>query len=393
LPLKYELRSVYSYDNIAYTAAVHAAEIATSQDFATLLRNEILQPLGMHDTVYTFTEAHRIVEADNALQLAACYESKDGMFLPVSPERIAPSQGQGGIISTAHDMAKWMKHLLTPSNIRPGQGTNVVQAMTTPKMLKQPAVVQPFLGTHTYGLGLDLAVYQGRRIAWHGGTGAGSQSMMLLALPSTKVDGSMDDDGFGVFVVHNSKSEARNIIAWHVVDSYLMVPEAGHRQLAKAAHKAKAKRGRVSEFSPNGEPDRTSRAEHSFPPRLPITAYQGLYRHRAYHGLRVSTSPPQGRTPIATSSIPETRSLCLYLSPETTKAAFGLCVRLEHLSQDLWHSAPTITGSGFLKDVAKSIHFILDSNGQVLGLEAPAEPAMPEVMARFDRVAEAQDAL
>ncbi|CAH1265023.1 Hypp3108 [Branchiostoma lanceolatum] len=80
----YPFRTRWHYNNFMYTLAGHVAEKLTGKPYETLLRERLLQPLDMEDTVYLADT----LEEDGFLNFAQTYKTHNqtGPFVPYSPE-------------------------------------------------------------------------------------------------------------------------------------------------------------------------------------------------------------------------------------------------------------------------------------------------------------------
>ena len=71
LPLHHEIRAAYEYCNLMFAAVGHAIETVTSKTFDQLLHSWLFEPLGMHETVYSISDAQTMAaNPDNCVNLA-----------------------------------------------------------------------------------------------------------------------------------------------------------------------------------------------------------------------------------------------------------------------------------------------------------------------------------
>lgn len=102
----YKPGEVISYSNYGIALAAYVIECITNQDFAEYCEQQIFKPLDMNRTTFKFM--HDIV-----------YVSKP--YLPSGNETIEPHMNlypEGSVVSTAEDMAKYMKWLLDNDDTR-----------------------------------------------------------------------------------------------------------------------------------------------------------------------------------------------------------------------------------------------------------------------------------
>ncbi|XP_035678009.1 beta-lactamase-like [Branchiostoma floridae] len=187
----YPIRTRWHYNNVMYTLAGHVAEKLTGKPYETLLRERILQPLGMGDTVYLAD----VQEEDGFVNFAQTYSSDNetSPFVPYSPENRRPVRlhlPAGGVVSNALDMARYMKFHL--SGGRDTAGRQVVPEDT----LRQTHTVDftmPLYSErvgpdwpvgvdmlHGYGLGWMSGYYRGHRRVYHSGLVTGFTSLLSL---------------------------------------------------------------------------------------------------------------------------------------------------------------------------------------------------------------------
>lgn len=383
-----------------YSAVVHALETATMRSFEDLIKGEILDPLSMDSTTCSVTTARNISCKSKDVRLARgylwnsdvgkSYRSTDQAlaFEPVPWDQIPPCQGGGGMVSNLLDFERWMKQLMNPCGQTLALGEKVVKAMRTPRMLKNADPSSPFLGTHTYGLGLELAVYHGRNIAWHGGAGHGYKSLMLLVPPTA---GAREEDkgrAWAVLVLQNSRSRAHGIIAWHLLDHFLKVPKEQHRKMADSARRAEAaardKFGTASEDRfVNLDPQIVSK------PQLPLARYEGLYRHMAFHDMRVSLMPPPWRAASAEADVnAETgkANLRLYLYSGSPKSYHGVSAVLSHLTGESWQAHQSVYISHWESDSLRKLEFDVSDEGNLKGIRLQVDRQSEECPAYFERI-------
>ncbi|KXL49158.1 hypothetical protein M433DRAFT_151958 [Acidomyces richmondensis BFW] len=400
LPMKHELRTKWAYTNNMYSAVVHALETATKQSFEDLIKVEILDPLGMDNTTCSIAAARSNCGKSKGLELARGYLwnsdvgtsylsiDKELAFVPVPWDQIPPCQGGGGMISNLLDLGRWMKHLMNPCGQTLALDEKVVKAMRTPRMLKNADPSPPFLGTHTYGLGLELAVYHGRSIAWHGGAGHGYMSLMLMVPPTAGAKEERKGQGWAVMILQNSRSRARGIIAWHLLDHFLKLPKEQHRKMTHAARRAEAA---ARDKFETASKDRFNDSDPLFVshPQLPLEKYEGLYRHKAFHVMKVSLLPPPWRTaPIEAKVHTETdpKPLRLYLYSGSPKSYHGVSAVLCHLNRESWQAHQSVYVSSWESDSLRKLEFDVSDVGIVKGIRLQVDRRLEDYLPYFEKI-------
>ena len=141
----------FSYASAGYYIAAAAAARVTGTTFEAAMREHVLQPLDLRRTTFEPSEAERLG------------------FAPGAPLVYARARrGGGGLFSCAPDLLAFAEHLLG----EPGPST--AESLTE----MQSAQVEAPDGF--YGLGLGLRDLRGTRVAEHGGSVPGWQSLLLL---------------------------------------------------------------------------------------------------------------------------------------------------------------------------------------------------------------------
>lgn len=129
--LKSNVGEKVEYSNFGYGLLGHILERAGGQPFETLLRQRILEPLGMSDTAITVTPA----QAD---RVAAFYWSKD----PDRREQHARARygevaAHGGLTSNVSDLAAFMVAAMPRPDVHPTRKRPASELMSTPQLVVQ----------------------------------------------------------------------------------------------------------------------------------------------------------------------------------------------------------------------------------------------------------------
>ncbi len=161
--MKAPVGSRYSYSNVGVDLAGYALQLAAKKPFADYMRSEVLVPLGMTNSTFSFNAA-----TDNSNFARGHIEGR-----PVPVMRI-PMQPSGGMYSTAADMAKFLL-----SALRPGATRDTLSRMTE---IQYPLKNQQA----GYGLGLEIGELRGAKVLKHGGSGYGYSTMQAW-VPAFKV--------------------------------------------------------------------------------------------------------------------------------------------------------------------------------------------------------------
>nr|WP_236726836.1 serine hydrolase [Xanthomonas cannabis] len=271
VPLKGGFRDRYAYDNILYAVAQKVIEQVSGQPYAAFLQQRIFAPVGMCGTRFN---ADHLQPGDTAAVGHAKYDFTE--LRTVAPLTWSNNSGAGGIYSSAHDMALWMKVQLAGGVLPDGtplfsaKRQQEMWSMITPIAVAAPAVpelagAQPnFAG---YGEGWSLSDYRGHRLVWHTGGWPGMVSRLTL----------VPDQKLGVVVLTNQEvGAAFNAVTLQVLDAFLQVPPT---DWTGAYAKAVAKAGSEADTSWKAHQD--ARAARSTP-SLPLRGYAATYRDPWY---------------------------------------------------------------------------------------------------------------
>lgn len=275
VPLNGSFRNQYAYDNILFGVAQLVVEQASGQSFKDFLQQRIFDPLGMDQTRYNSDHLRR------GDKVASGHAKADFTRLETAPRMTWSNvAGAGGLYSSVHDMAKWMR-LQLAGGVIDGQGESArrlfsdkrqqqMWSMVTPIPVSQPAVpalaaAKPdFLG---YGEGWMLSDYRGEKLVWHTGGWPGMVSRVTL----------VPEHGLGVVVLTNQEvGGAFNAITLRALDAFLGAPQTDWVQAyADAAAKAQ---GMADESWRKHQAARKADSK----PSLPLSAYAGTYRDPWY---------------------------------------------------------------------------------------------------------------
>ena len=278
VPLTGSFRGQYAYDNILYGVAQLVIEQVSGQSYAQFLQARIFAPLGMDDTRFN-SDALR---ADD--NVATGHAKADFSDLQPAPRMTWGNvSGAGGIYSSVHDMAQWMRVQLDGGVIAPATDAGGAErrlfsaarqkamwSIVTPMPIAEPSVPEllpakpNFLG---YGEGWQLSDYRGRKLVSHTGGWPGMVSRLTL-VPEHKL---------GVIVLTSAEvGGAFNAVTMRVLDAYLDAPPTDWIA-AYAAVVAKAQ-GKADESWQKHLAARDATSK----PSLPLARYAGSYRDPWY---------------------------------------------------------------------------------------------------------------
>ncbi|GBE24284.1 esterase EstB [bacterium BMS3Bbin02] len=245
----------FSYSNVGFDVLELVIEEVTGENFARYMDREVLQPLGMSDSSFAWSE-------DFARAVPTGYDLRGR---PVPPY-VYPAKASGGLFTTVEDLGRFV----SAGMAAPSSSASAVLELGSIEQMYTPTVKISGLFrfvTPAYGLGYFVEdLPSGERVVWHGGQGSGWMTD-FHGIPET---------GDGIVIVSNSQrswpliahvllmwTEASglgpvgfsNIVAatratWLLVGSVLLVSlwqlwrvgtklRSGHRAVAPLARRAR----------------------------------------------------------------------------------------------------------------------------------------------------------
>jgi CubicO group peptidase (beta-lactamase class C family) len=266
-------RSRYSYQNIMFLAAGEAAARAAGSSWDALIEERIFRPLSMNasSTGLLPPTYPNLAQPHGSVRDSAYVKPTFDM------SNIAPA---GSIISSAHDMAQWLRFQL-------GGGVYDGQRLLAAPQFRETHTPQILMGGggggaagnpeervtrfSSYGLGWMVQDYRRALLVQHGGNTDGM----------TAAVGMLPEENFGVVVLASMASSGLPaILSRYIFDRQLGAPmvdlagEARARTLAQRARADSAAARPVADGGPRREP--------AGPPPLPLAAYAGTYADGMY---------------------------------------------------------------------------------------------------------------
>ncbi|WP_169085095.1 serine hydrolase [Paenibacillus sp. PL91] len=181
----------YMYDNFASRLLGYIVQQISGEPFGSYIQKHLLGPLGMASSSFSLTK-------DLAGRLVTSYDAANNA---IPAYDLSPREWpEGSMISTASDMALFMKAFL--SDGRAADGTIVLSPESVKAMSTYQMVIHPDLPDMTYGFEspVDPSNTNGEAVISKGGDIVGFSSLLWL-LPDRKT---------GVFVSYNANQDLRN---------------------------------------------------------------------------------------------------------------------------------------------------------------------------------------
>lgn len=194
---KTESRSApgFHYSNVGYQLLGLAAEEAAHRSFGELVRSGLFEPLGMTSSTPAITADAKARAATGHVPLWDDRPPHSRHPLVEAPW-IETDAADGNILSTAHDMGRWLRALLGRGAAPSGR---ILSTESFERMVRPWVRVSPFEPTF-YGYGLFVRRIDGRTLVRHTGGMLGFTSSLVADL----------EGGTGVVVLTNvARAEAR----------------------------------------------------------------------------------------------------------------------------------------------------------------------------------------
>jgi len=271
LPPAYSFRRGYGYSNLMFVAAGEVIEQASGKTWERFVRDELLTPLDMGQTALSVAQLGARGDVANP------HAEENGRPVPIPWQPWNNVAAAGGIISSATDMAKWLRLQL---NRGAYQGRRIYSEDAAWKMwsihnpLQRDALArakEPWTEFSGVGLGWFVADHHGTLIVRHGGGYDGMFSHVVIA-PQKKI---------GVVVLSNSQTDLPRALATHALDFFAGFPyrdwssELLKKDKEKREHRAQEQRKREAARLPN------------VAPTLPLEKYAGVYSSELYGDVQV----------------------------------------------------------------------------------------------------------
>jgi CubicO group peptidase (beta-lactamase class C family) len=152
-------RKEWHYNNIMFLAAGEAAGVAAGKSWDELVRERLLEPLGMRDS----NTSVLVAQKDPRLALGYRWDEEESRYVHLPMRVIDNCAPAGAINSNALDMARWLRFQLAGGEI---EGRRLISAANLNETRTPQMVMSASAG---YGLGWMLTDSKGRREVAHGG--------------------------------------------------------------------------------------------------------------------------------------------------------------------------------------------------------------------------------
>lgn len=164
-PLEFQPGTEYSYSSSNFFALGTIIEQLTGQSYATMVEQQIVQPLGLTSTYYSLPPSGRT---------ATGYTNNGSGLVPAIVWKRSAAFAAGALSSNVYDLVAWDNALINGKVVSPAS----FKAMTTSNGFQIP-------GGGSYGFGLALWNFGNRPIIWHDGQIGGYTAETAVLLDSS----------------------------------------------------------------------------------------------------------------------------------------------------------------------------------------------------------------
>jgi CubicO group peptidase (beta-lactamase class C family) len=289
IPMEGEFRKDYNYQNILVGIVENILEKVTGKTLAQLYQKELFQPLDLKETRFGETSPpnfwqkflNLFQKADSQPTFHDFFGGKT-RYLPKGNPALFTLPASSGIISTGHDMGKW---LIFQLNKAAANGTPLVSE-TNMKEMRTPHVDIAHPGRHLfpknrvtkvqYGLGWFIHNYADAPVLSHMGGMAGTRAVLYI----------LPEDNVGIAIMTNLGGMRVSLFPEAICDKFLdLYLKAGDEQ-----DWAKVFREDTKEYRAKYEKQRRLEMLQNLAPSQDLESYIGIYENALYGKVHISKS-------------------------------------------------------------------------------------------------------
>jgi CubicO group peptidase (beta-lactamase class C family) len=269
VPQAFDFRSGYGYSNLMYVTAGEVIRKVTGKTWGENVQERILKPLDMDRTLTTAKDLNKKGNYTNA------HGREQEKNIPIAFEDWETIGATGGIISSVHDVAKWMifnmNHgVIGHDTLLSPQTRNWVWTMHNVFPVDQTR--KNDLGRHFngYGLGWTLGDFHGKMMVGHTGGYDGMITAVTL-IPEEKL---------GIVVLTNGHQSPIMAATYYALDQFLGTGNKDwSADLLKRSFQNQTNDTRIADIK-NARVDNTK-------PSLAQNSYTGAYQSDIYGLIEV----------------------------------------------------------------------------------------------------------
>jgi CubicO group peptidase (beta-lactamase class C family) len=210
VPQAFDFRSGYGYSNLMFVTAGEIIRIVTGKTWGENVQERFLKPLGMDRTITTAKDLNKKGNYTTA------HGREEGKNFPIVFEDWETIGATGGVISSVHDVAKWMVFNLNNGIL--GQDTLLSRSTrnlvwTMHNVFPVDHTVKNDLGRHFngYGLGWTIGDFHGKMMVGHTGGYDGMITAVTL----------IPEENLGIVVLTNGHQSPIMAATYYALDQFL----------------------------------------------------------------------------------------------------------------------------------------------------------------------------
>lgn len=263
-------RQDYGYCNSCFMTAGQIIPVVTGKPWENFVHDTIIAPLEMNSTMVLSTGVAK--QANVATPYTTSYTNQLKAVPYDNWNNLAPA---ASIISNVNDLSHWLlmqldsgryngKQILPWQAIQKTRDINII--LSSRKSLVYPMHIRG------YGLGLNVADYNGREVYWHTG-GAGGMVSNVCFVPEEKL---------GIAILTNNDNQGFfELLRYQILDAYLGVPyvNRSRSQLGAFNEGMQQQVDEINQWKARVKGDK---------PELPLASYAGVYTNQLYGNITIS---------------------------------------------------------------------------------------------------------
>ena len=303
----YGFRSKWGYTNAGFLIAGECIQKISNESWESNIKTRIFDPLQMNRTRALSTEIP--LQQNIAAPHTLVFDTLKLLSYPVM-DNLAPA---ASISSSVTDMSHWLICQLDSGRY---EGKQIIPFPVIQETRKPRSIIgnahTPFNRSHfnLYGLGWELADYEGREIVYHTG-GVNGFVTSVTMVPEEKL---------GVIVLTNTdQNYFFEALKWEIVDAYLNLPYRNYSNLYFTYFKQNAE-SELAEYKAQRDTIAMNKKTN-----LNLKIFTGHYKHPVYGYLDIKKAGDQltmtfEHHPNLTGKLEYlggNRFLCTYSDPTT----------------------------------------------------------------------------
>lgn len=263
-----DLRTTYQYQNLMYMTAGYLAGKLLDSSWEALLRERLLEPLGMASTTMSVADL-------KSCGVGARPHEKSRAKMREVPYRSLDAVGPAGAInSTVNDMTRWLRMHFGGGRFE-GKRLAAAAALRDtyrPHMSMGDGGDDVEFQLVSYGLGWTVMSYRGHRVITHSGGIDGFRCRVAM-LPEV---------GVGAVVLTNGDTALPHVLTWELFDTLLGLEPAAWSRRDKADTRREETQQRQRRHRQRAGRTRGTQPSHW------LEDYTGTYQHPGYGEIRVA---------------------------------------------------------------------------------------------------------